>query len=280
MQTLGAGRALDTRPAADPVADGLVSGGGTAHNDGTQAKSCPSNGKPMAFAAIRPYFAVPLATGILPQAQRMNPRLRERLLTWERNEPPRTSAPTSVPKHAVYESDFALFDRGDPVIAELANACLSELGELIMRLNQYDAEEMRNLRIFHHSWFHVTRHGGYTGLHNHPMASWSGVYCVDPGEQPAERPTSGVLRIFDSRPNANMYIDAGNAHMTPPFTFGRIDYSLQPGQLVLFPSFLYHEVVPFWGHDERITVAFNAWVREANRPMDEPGVRLRSPPQG
>jgi hypothetical protein len=28
---------------------------------------------------------------------------------------------------------------------------------------------------------------------------------------------------------------------------------------VLFPSWLQHEVMPFYGSDERITIAFNCW---------------------
>ena len=33
----------------------------------------------------------------------------------------------------------------------------------------------------------------------------------------------------------------------------------QPGQLVLFPSWILHDVKPFEGEGERITVAFNCW---------------------
>lgn len=229
----------------------------------------------MTPTTLHPYFAVPIAETILSQSDRLNPALRERLLAWEKNEPPRMSEPTPVVKHAVYESDFALFYRDDPVVAELAQVCLSTLAELIMRLNSYSAEDMQNLRIFHHSWYHVTRFGGYTGPHNHPMASWSGVYCVSPGEQTPGAEENGVLRFFDGRVGANMYVDAGNSHMTLPYTFGNLPLRLRAGQLVLFPSYLFHEVSPFWGRDERITVAFNCWVREAGQTEDAPGIRLR-----
>ncbi|HEX5313999.1 MAG TPA: putative 2OG-Fe(II) oxygenase [Gammaproteobacteria bacterium] len=45
--------------------------------------------------------------------------------------------------------------------------------------------------------------------------------------------------------------------------------------MVLFPSYMRHEVSPFWGRDERITVAFNAWLREAGQAVDEPNLRRR-----
>lgn len=224
---------------------------------------------------IHPRFAVPIAEMMLPQAARLNPALRERFLAWERNEGERSSVPTPVDKHAVYESDFSLFYRKDPIIAELAQHCLNALGNLVMQLNGYSADEMQGLRIYHHSWFHITRYGGYTGSHNHPMASWSGVYCVCPGETIEGAANNGALRFQDSRTNAGMYLDPGNAHLQSPYAAGNLAYQLQPGQLLLFPSWLLHEVTPFWGRDERITVAFNAWLREAGQAVDEPVLRLR-----
>lgn len=212
---------------------------------------------------------------MLPQANRLNPLLEELFLQWERDEGVRTSVPTEVDKHAVYESDFSLFYRQEPCIAELARECLSTLGAMIMQLNRYSAEEMQQLRIYHHSWFHITRQGGYTGGHNHPMASWSGVYCVRPGEQLPGGGNNGTLRFQDPRPNPAMYQDPGNAYLQPPYAEGYSAYQLQAGQLLLFPSWLIHEVTPFWGRDMRITVAFNAWVREAGQAVDEPNLRLR-----
>ena len=118
---------------------------------------------------------------------------------------------------------------------------------------------MRRLQIFSHTWFHVTRHGGFTILHTHPMASWSGVYCIDPGETPEDRPESGVLRFHNPHHYSNYFVDAGNLRLKPPYHHGTWSIRFQPGQLVLFPSWLQHEVMPFYGSNERITVAFNCW---------------------
>ena len=168
-----------------------------------------------------------------------------------------------------------MFHRPDPEIQQLAQFCLQTLGYVIAQLNGYSTEEMAELRIFHHSWYHLTRDGGYTAQHNHPMASWSGVYCVDPGDTSSDRPNSGALRFFEARSTASMYLDPGNADMRSPFGFGDIAFNFQPGQLLLFPSYLLHEVAPYCGKRERITVAFNAWVRYAGEPALEPGIRLR-----
>lgn len=36
-------------------------------------------------------------------------------------------------------------------------------------------------------------------------------------------------------------------------------FRLEAGQLILFPSWVLHDVKPFEGEGERITVAFNCW---------------------
>jgi len=110
------------------------------------------------------------------------------------------------------------------------------------------------------------------------MASWSGVYCVDPGDPVPDKFNNGVLRMLDARNMASMYTDAGNAHWRTPFSFGEMAYSSVAGQLILFPSYLMHEVAPYYGQRERITVAFNVWVRQAGEPVDAPGIRLRTTP--
>jgi len=47
--------------------------------------------------------------------------------------------------------------------------------------------------------------------------------------------------------------------MRGAFASGVRQLDLEPGQLVLFPSWVPHEVMPFYGNDERITIAFNCW---------------------
>ena len=59
-----------------------------------------------------------------------------------------------------------------------------------------------------------------------------------------------------------MYMDAGNNHWRAPFNPGVLTFRAVPGQLVLFPSFLMHDVAPFSGPGERIVVAFNAWIKD------------------
>lgn len=228
---------------------------------------------------ITPAFACPIAEIMLPDNGRINANLRSLFLNWE-SDPgrKRLSEPTAVAKTGVYESDFQLFNHDQPDIRLLATQCLQYLGYLVAQLNSYSNEEMSRLRIYHHSWFHITRNNGYTAAHNHPMASWSGVYCVDPGNPPpAKGINNGALRFFDPRTLGNSYLDQGNAYLGAPYGIAEQAYQLQAGMLLLFPSYLVHEVSPYFGDRERITVAFNAWVQDHREPAMNPSVTKRNP---
>jgi uncharacterized protein (TIGR02466 family) len=221
---------------------------------------------------ITPAFASPIADVLIPGMDSLNVRLRELFLEWEADKTrKRLSEPTAVIKVGVYESDFQLFTRDHPDVKALATICLQHLGYLVARLNNYKQEEMSKLRIYHHSWYHITRNTGYTAAHNHPMASWSGVYCVHPGDSaPSNVANNGSLRFLDMRTIGNAYMDQGNAYLTSPYCIADVNINLVPGMLLLFPSYLVHEVAPYFGQQERITVAFNAWLRDYREPVMEP----------
>ena len=53
--------------------------------------------------------------------------------------------------------------------------------------------------------------------------------------------------------------DAANANLRGAFGTGIRHVRFEPGQLVLFPSCILHDVKPFEGEGDRITVAFNCW---------------------
>ncbi len=114
-------------------------------------------------------------------------------------------------------------------------------------------------KIHNHTWFHVTRHAGSFISHNHPMASWSAVYCVRAGDPVQSQPDSGLLRLFDPRQGANAFRDPANAQLKTGYALRPLELRLTEGQLIVFPSYLFHEVTPFFGQKLRITVATNCW---------------------
>ncbi len=210
------------------------------------------------MAQIVPHFAAPFAFEQHPNASALNAQLRALFLKRESEGSSYANPnPYTVRNKDLFESHFDLFNWPEPIIAELREFCRGNLLRTVAQLNQYDLAFMKRISIATDAWFHITRRNGFFGVHNHPMASWSGVYCVDPGQHDANQPESGKLCFVNPNITGNMYVDAGSAALQPPFNMGNMGYSLSAGQLVLFPSWIPHYVMPFYGEGERITVAFN-----------------------
>ena len=55
------------------------------------------------------------------------------------------------------------------------------------------------------------------------------------------------------------HVDIGNAYLQPP----HVDVAPEPGQLILFPSWLAHQALPYDGERDRLIVSFNASVHAA-----------------
>ena len=80
---------------------------------------------------------------------------------------------------------------------------MTTLFKAIAQVNGYSDTQCQTMDVTGESWFHITRYGGYHAPHNHPMASWSGVYMVNPGDDADDSERGGVLSFQDPRPHAN-----------------------------------------------------------------------------
>lgn len=211
---------------------------------------------------IAPGFAVPFVLCEHPDPAGLNERLRSLFLQREQaGERYANPQPLVQRNEALWESNFQLFDWPDRPVSELRDYCWQQLYRAIGELNGYTREELLRLHIGAESWFHITRRGGYFALHNHPMASWSGVYCVAAGDDRSGIDDSGLLSFVSPMAANTMYLDMAIARMGQPYAYGPRNFKLKAGQLVLFPSWVLHEVRPYFGDGERITVAFNARFR-------------------
>jgi uncharacterized protein (TIGR02466 family) len=130
-------------------------------------------------------------------------------------------------------------------IAELAGPKLVDFGELLFGEKlRWTVKEM---------WTNMLETGGNQTLHAHANSFISGIFYLTPSH-PASR------TVFVRPPGG---YDFSFRHHTRsaaigPYNAGK--YMLpeaEPGDLVLFPSYLYHEVPRNQG-DQRITIAFNA----------------------
>ena len=159
----------------------------------------------------------------------LNEALKRALFSLERSGSAANPRPLTQRNNAVFESHFNLFRESDPAIQELKAFCWDQLLSLVGQLNGYDLATIKRLEIYNDCWFHITRRGGFFGLHNHPNASWSGVYCVDPGRHDPDKSSSGVLSFVNPMLMSSMHVDAGNAKLQPPFGNQIASFRLAPG---------------------------------------------------
>ncbi len=162
----------------------------------------------------------------------------------------------------VFESRFDFLDWPDPAVSELKQFLNGHLGHVVKDACGLDDAALKTLRFRSHSWFHVTRGGGFFQHHNHPLASWSLVYCVDPGDDdPPNEFEAGRLVFHDPRGTASMYLDTANRHMVRDYSFDAVRFRPGKGDVLIFPSYVWHSVEPYAGSQPRITVAANYWFQ-------------------
>ncbi len=207
---------------------------------------------------VMPAFAVPIVQSRLDPCERLNRELEQLFLARETDEY-RNPTPSHVAQPELFESRFNLFRWPEPCVQQLRQFMLDTVARSVLALTTLTPADLGRLTFQNHTWFHVTRYAGSFVAHNHPMASWSAVYCVRAGESVPDYPDSGVLRFLDPRAGANAYTDPANGALKAPYGVRMAEFRLKEGQIVIFPSYLFHEVTPFYGRDRRITVAANCW---------------------
>jgi uncharacterized protein (TIGR02466 family) len=207
---------------------------------------------------LSPLFAVPFGEVRLMPCERLNRELEALFLARETEEH-RNPTPSHTPQAETFESRFNLFRWPEACVQELRNFVLDAVARMVIETTTLRAEDLARLKFHNHTWFHVSRYAGSFIAHNHPLASWSAVYCVRAGQAVPNQPDSGVLRFLDTRQGAGAYTDPATVPLHRAFALRPLEIRLAEGQLVLFPSYVFHEVAPFYGRDTRITVATNCW---------------------
>jgi hypothetical protein len=159
------------------------------------------------------------------------------------------------------QTDGQLFFRGEAVIERTRLAIESAIREYVAALPPLDPRhplrrgEIGNRILYGGSWSVRLQPQGYHVSHTHPKGWISSAFYVsvpppdDLGTAPA-----GCLRL--GTPPSELGLDL------PPY----LDVEPQPGRLVLFPSTMWHQTVPF-ARGERLVLAFDV---RAPRASTEP----------
>ena len=104
-------------------------------------------------------------------------------------------------------------------------------------------------------WLNINKNGDYNTLHCHPTGDLSGVFWI---EVPSEG-DSGNLKFasphnFTEHQSFKIY----NPRVMEQLTyFEEYWFSPSPGRILIFPSHLYHEVLPNQTRKDRISASFN-----------------------
>jgi len=169
-------------------------------------------------------------------------------------------------KKGLYESDFGFLQEKDNPYWEQQKANhireLEEWFKVCIRdfygiSFDKSVDEMPLIRM-KESWVHITNDGGYHGPHHHPNCSICGNFYVDIGESSISNPKmNGVNKFYPP--------------LFHPLTITGYDYHCsaeiinpQNYKLCLFPPNLLHDATPYTGKSDRIILAFNAIIGEAN----------------
>jgi hypothetical protein len=143
---------------------------------------------------------------------------------------------------------------------------VSSLGATVKHANReaWAGREMELKVGIEGMWFQCSRNGAFHDVHTHGNCSWSSAYIVQIDEtekrvaHPVYGAANGVTRLYGP-PFAALggaFVDVGNAYLMPPSR----DIEPIPGQLVLFPSWLAHQALPYDGDKERVIISFNASI--------------------
>ena len=159
-------------------------------------------------------------------------------------------------KNSVTRSHIGGFHSSGNILFQNIPALISLRKKVFEKLAAIDAhfynKKYSYARTTIESWANVNRFGAYNSIHSHPNSRWSGVYYVTSNpEASLEHPLSGRFEFIDPRPAQSVAYFGENA----------VDkkYLINPvaGQLLIFPSWLQHQVHPNFDNQPRISIAFN-----------------------
>lgn len=157
----------------------------------------------------------------------------------------------------LYEGDFDLFQREHESLHALVQFIRGTLASAVCIANQ-EGKPQDLVIEFPDSWYHITNEFGFHDAHWHHGCSWCGIFYVRIG---ASGPKSnrgapnGGSRFYNPILTGGSYRDVGNKYLS-----NTLDAPIEDGLLLLFPSFLLHSGLPYFGEEDRVVIAFNARV--------------------
>jgi len=204
------------------------------------------------------WYPTPIWFVDFEDSEQINKKLRKLILDWKKRDEKGIVRSNSLGWHSAvdmhHRNEYNFFTRK---IFEYVNQVLKDNG------GHPDFEAWCD-----NMWANTNQKYAHNRNHIHPGGLFSGVYYV---QSPKE---CGRIWFTDPRTEAHMITMTYGER--PPFTWREIYYEPIPGRLIIFPSWLTHEVEPNMtdatGDDEhRISISFNFGQR---LQMGKKGMKL------
>jgi uncharacterized protein (TIGR02466 family) len=201
----------------------------------------------------RNLFPTPVASVDTPDAEARNEELRTLIL--ER----RRTAPTiQASNDGGWHSDRDLLSWGGARAAEVVTMARAVANH--MTRDRAGREVQPDWIVT--SWANVNGPGDSNICHYHPGWFWSGTYYVDDDGVLTDHSVGGDFEMLDPRGSAPAMVAPTLAYAGEGGLAAGSTEWIRPraGLLVLFPSWLHHQVRAYRGTRERISIAFNLRV--------------------
>jgi len=138
----------------------------------------------------------------------------------------------------------------ETIIVELYRVLCSRTGTKTLTKNTNYQDEKCEVT---ESWYHITKTGGYHDLHNHAHSSFSAIYFLDVSECDYK---NGSMRFYKP---FNTIVPVGDIGLNW-IQNDLIDFIPKDGQIIVFPGFLDHAAIPYYGKSDRYIIAVNARI--------------------
>lgn len=169
---------------------------------------------------------------------------------------------------SAYWLNFNVLNWNYPEIDVFRGIVLDGIRQWLSHVGDPDSPAMQISGIS--CWANVLRHGEALTIHHHDPAYLSVHYTVQTGSE-----TTGNASSRDSghtiyfRPGFLDRSHGGEAFLAPsPWDSDwRIDSPPKEGRFFFFPSFVRHEVRPYFGLTQRISIAMDVFIKSQTLPI-------------
>jgi len=184
------------------------------------------------------HFPTPVYIQEIPNAVELNQYLEQKILQWSQQDKG-VSKTNAGGWHST--TDMNRKEEYNPLTKELFN----------MQDEIFQKEHLTLKPVLGNMWANINYPGNSNRPHLHPNSLFSGVYWVKTPEK------SGNLMLYEPRPGAQCTMPNRKEGKLPPELWREVHYQPKAGTVVMFPSWLWHEVRPNESNDTRISVSFN-----------------------